>query len=297
MPDIEITLAAALAAQARAAAAPARTASVRFDVDVLAGPVGRRRTARRPLAIGGSILATAAAIVAVVAAGSVHAAHGPAPHTAAAGPAAAAPAAATTTYLKVSLASGPVTQTYWVPRDPSAIWRLTVVQPGVPTIDQTAACGAFASVASPPPGGSTTPAAAPGCSDGSWEFPRPAFLAALPTDPAAVRAGLLAHAGGLAVLAFQDGVGVLSTGTVPDAIAQRIETALRGISGVTVRAGVTDTKGRHGTELTMRLHKGQQPAYDAGLLVDTTGRVLDLVDTSAADRFSPLTYSTTATLT
>lgn len=284
MTDIETQLSAALSEQARAAARSGTGPDGGTVFDVRSGPVGRRRPVRRPIALAGSVLATAAAIVAAaVAVDSVNATHGSVSNTVAVGaPQTSAPSPygiPAGHFLKVT--SGP--RTYWIPSDITATWRLLNTGDGAPTVDERARCAAF-----PFFGGNSDanqvpiPGSVPGCTASlGWEWFRPQFTESLPSDPAAILASLEANLPAQdnrwqrAADAFSNGTGFLAQGIVSDRVAKNIEAALGKIEGVVVTGHVSNGAGGYGTLIALTTPlKTTGKFTTSGVVVDpVTGRV------------------------
>jgi hypothetical protein len=299
MSDIETKLTNALHEQAHAAA-HGGSAMDSHAFDLLSGPVGRRRTVRRPIALAGSVLATVAAIVAAtVAAGSTNATHnttGKAARAQAAAPQSSAPGPygiPAGHFLKVT--SG--IQTIWIPSDMTATWKLHRDDDGGGPQDETARCAAFAFFGGrTDANGNAIPGSVPGCTAAArWNEFRPQFTESLPSDPGAILRSL---ENGLPAQdtpaqraddAYSRAEGYLSMGVVSDHAAREIEAAVKLIPGVTATPHVSNGAGGFGELIAIPVRIKKTASFEVrGLVVDpATGRV-----EASYDKLPPQTFTT-----
>ena len=290
MSDIEIKLTSALTEQARAAAHARGGAEGTVTFDVLGGPVGRRRPVRRPIALAGSVLATAAAIVAAaVTAGSMNATRnttGAASRDQAGAPKNSAPGPygiPAGHFLKVTAGI----QTIWIPSDMTASWKLHRADDGGGPVDETAPCAAFpffgtGVYAGADAEGNPIPGRVPGCTAAAgWNEFRPQFTESLPPDPGAILRSL---ENGLPAQdtpaqraddAYARAAGYLGMGVVSDHAAREIEAAVKLIPGVAVTPHVSNGAGGFGDLISLPVAIKQTGSTEVrGLVVDpATGRV------------------------
>ena len=306
MNDIETVLTGALHAQAhdahRSAPAPDATGVV-VRVDYLGrGTLRRRERHRRgQVALAASASVAAAAIAALAVGLLTHVGSSGGTGHASAG--AAASAASTPSpyglkpgqYLEVG---GPPGGTF-IPADPYGTWVRTTYVVTTGSNGQvaerqrtTATCAVFPDV-----NPFVTPAKVPGCTAAyGWVGPyRPPFAASLPSDPAAIRASLVAAAQQSGNSAWTLATTFLDTGFVPNPVALRVIDAVKGLPGVSVSHHVANGAGDYGDAITFHPPFGTGDYAESTIFDPATGQVIGTATDSPAigRRTHPISYRVT----
>lgn len=149
--------------------------------------------------------------------------------------------------------------TTWIPAERSGQWELT--RPDLPDASKTekADCAAFAffqtgTVSTRAADGSWTvvqQGGLPTCAQGSWSIYRPAFAAALPTEPTALLAAMRASGFGTSDAdTFVTGLDFIAAGWVEPRVVANVVAALKLIPGVTVTRGVPNGAGATGDAIS-----------------------------------------------